>query len=154
MQNKEKSRDYLELKKWLDDTRDVPLEAMDGFFDRRIGDYEAHMGTWKEHYPWLAEHVPVHAQTLLDIGCGTGLELDEIFLRLPNIRVLGVDLSREMLAKLKEKHGDKHLELARADYFQYDMGQDGFDAAVSFETLHHFTAEKKTEVFAKKYAVP
>ena len=27
--------DYLELKAWLDETRDVPLEAMDAFFDPR-----------------------------------------------------------------------------------------------------------------------
>ena len=149
MQNKPKSQDYLELKKWLDATRDDPLEDMGGFFDRRIGEYEAHMGAWKAHYPWLAEHVPADAETLLDIGCGTGLELDEIFRRLPNIRVLGVDLSHEMLVRLMEKHGDKQLTVAEADYFLYDMGENAFDAAVSFETLHHFTAEKKAEVFRK-----
>ena len=29
--------EYLSLKKWLEDTRDVPLEAMDAFFNARIG---------------------------------------------------------------------------------------------------------------------
>ena len=30
--------DYLELKAWLDETRDVPLEAMDAFFEMCIRD--------------------------------------------------------------------------------------------------------------------
>ena len=146
-------QNYMELKRWLDDTRDVPLEAMDAFFDARIGDYEEHMARWKPHYAWLAQLLAEEADrrggmdTLLDIGCGTGLELDGIFARLPKLRVTGVDLAGEMLARLRQKHGHRALTTVQADYFRYDPGENCFDAAVAFETLHHFTAEKKREVF-------
>lgn len=142
-------QDYQELKAWLDETKDVPLEAMDAFFDARIGDYEAHMSAWKAHYPWMANLLPEGIQSLLDIGCGTGLELDCIFARFPSLQVTGIDLSGEMLAQLRRKHGDKRLHLVQADYFLHPLGEDCFDAAVSFETLHHFTQEKKTQLFAK-----
>ena len=71
--------EYLALKQWLDDTRDVPLEAMDAFFNVRLPTYEEHMSRWSAHYQWMAELLPEGITSLLDIGCGTGLELDTIF---------------------------------------------------------------------------
>ena len=141
--------DYLSLKQWLDDTRDVPLEAMDAFFNARILDYEAHMSPWNAHYRWMAELIPDGTKALLDIGCGTGLELDEIFPHFPHLSVTGIDMAEEMLAKLREKHGDKNLTLIRDDYFLHPFGEAVYDGAISFETLHHFTAETKTRLFAK-----
>lgn len=140
---------YIELKAWLDDTRDVPLEEMDAFFDARIGDYEEHMARWQPHYRWMAELIPEGTKTLLDIGCGTGLELDHIFERFPALSVTGIDLSREMLAKLVQKHGTRDLTVIRDDYFLYDFGENRYDTVIAFETLHHFTAEKKAGLFAK-----
>lgn len=140
---------YIELKAWLDETRDVPLEAMDAFFDARIGDYEEHMSQWQAHYRWMAELIPEGTRTLLDIGCGTGLELDHIFARFPALSVTGIDLSQEMLAKLMQKHGARDLTVIRDDYFLHDFGEDRFDTVIAFETLHHFTAEKKAGLFAK-----
>lgn len=139
----------IELKQWLDATRDDPLEAMDAFFDRRVGGYEDHMSRWRRHYAWLAELLPEGIGTLLDIGCGTGLELDGIFQRFPDLSVTGVDLSREMLAELSRKHTGRRLTLLQADYFHCELGADRFDAAVAFETLHHFPTEQKRELFQK-----
>ena len=48
-------RDYLELKAWLEETRDEPLEAMGAFFDSRISEYEDHMSPWQKHYEWMAQ---------------------------------------------------------------------------------------------------
>lgn len=48
-------------------------------------------------YIKLAELIPDTARKLLDLGCGTGLELGRIFQRFPDISVTGVDLSSEML---------------------------------------------------------
>ena len=116
-------RDYLELKAWLEETRDEPLEAMGAFFDSRISEYEDHMSPWQKHYEWMAQLLPSHAETLLDLGCGSGLELDPIFRRFPNLRVTGVDLSEEMLALLKRKHPQRALTLVQADYFCHDFGE-------------------------------
>ena len=115
----EPQTEALELKQWLEETRDEPLEAMSAFFDRRIEGYEEHMSPWKKHYQWMAGLIPPSARTLLDIGCGTGLELDEIFSRMPGLQVTGIDLSAEMLAVLKQKHSGKPLTLIRDDYFRH-----------------------------------
>ncbi len=144
-------QDYLELKSWLEETRDEPLEEMAGFFDARIEGYEEHMACWQAHYKWMAEFIPEQAEQLLDLGCGSGLELDCIFSRFPDLSVTGVDLSAEMLDKLKSKYPDKKMKLVQADYFEYDLGVGCFDVVVSFETLHHFTAEKKAELFGRIY---
>ena len=37
------------------------------------------------------------------------------------------------------------------DYFLHPFESAHFDAAVSFQTLHHFSAEKKTRLFSKLY---
>lgn len=142
-------KDYMELKKWLDDTKDVPLEAMEGFFDARIDTYEEHMAHWSRHYKWMARLLPENAKALLDLGCGTGLELDCIYSRFPCLKVTGVDLSERMLEKLREKHSDKNICLILQDYFLYEPKEESFDAVVTFQTLHHFTAAKKQQLFEK-----
>lgn len=150
MRIREDADGYLrELRAWLEETRDVPLEGMSDFFTARVGDYEAHMAIWAAAYARMAELVPAGCRTLLDVGCGTGLELDAIYARLPQVRVTGVDLCEAMLAQLARKHADRQPVLLCADYFEADLGECAFDAAVSFETLHHFTQEKKQTVFEK-----
>lgn len=145
------NKEYIELKKWLEDTADEHCEDMGAFFDRRISGYEDHMSFWSEHYRRVAELVPENAETLLDLGCGTGLELDRIFERMPNLCVTAIDLSESMVDKLLKKHGSRNIEAILDDYFLHDFGENRFDAAVSVESLHHFTAEKKAGLFNKIY---
>lgn len=149
MVNSIDNKDYIDLKNWYIKTADDPCEEMGAFFDRRISDYEEHMSHWYEHYKRVAQLVPSDAKNLLDLGCGTGLELDRIFERLPDLEVIGIDLSDEMIAKLLNKHGHRNLKVIKDDYFLHDFGDNRFDAAVSVESLHHFTAEKKTGLFKK-----
>lgn len=142
-------KDYIELKQWLGDTRDLPLESMAGFFDARVDIYEEHMARWSRHYKWMAGLLPENTKTLLDLGCGTGLELDPIYSRFPHLQVTGVDLSRRMLASLQKKHGAKALRLILQDYFLFEPEAGHFDAVVTFQTLHHFSVEKKRLLFQK-----
>lgn len=144
-------KDFIDLKNWLDSTADEPLENMDAFFNARIAGYEEHMAHWSKHYRWISELLHDNINTLLDLGCGTGLELDMIFERFPKLKVTGIDLSSEMLAELKRKHSDRSLNLVQADYFLNDLGECCYDAAISVESLHHFTAQKKIGLFSKIY---
>ena len=137
------------LKQWLHDTEDVPLEEMAEFFTRRLGDYEEHMSFWAESYRLFAEVLPPGCRKILDLGCGTGLELDQIWQKDPEIEVTGVDLCRDMLDKLSDKHPDRHFTAVCQDYFQYDPGREQWDAAISFESLHHFLPERKRELYRK-----
>lgn len=150
MEEKEKELLY-GLKEWLEETKDTKLEAMDQFFAVRVDDYEEHMSPWKEYYNWMSEIIPEESKELLDIGCGTGLELDNIFERFPNMKVTGIDLGKAMLDELKRKHSDKKLSLICEDYFATPFGKECFDVAVSFQTLHHYKPEKKILIFQKLY---
>lgn len=139
------------LKGWLDSQEDTPLEEMSSFFAARLSDYEEHMlEHWAFGYEYLAKLIPADAKHVLDLGCGTGLELDELFKLRPDIKVTGIDLSADMMAKLKEKHADKDLTLICASYFDEPFPAD-VDAVISFESLHHFTAAEKLPLFQKAY---
>jgi cyclopropane fatty-acyl-phospholipid synthase-like methyltransferase len=68
------------------------------------------------------------------------------------LQVTGIDLTQAMLDKLSQKHPDKDLHLICASYFDYAFGTDTYDAAVSFETMHHFEHEPKQQLYAKIHA--
>lgn len=129
------------------------LEPMADFFTARLDGYDEHMLNdvegCREGYLTMAELVPEGTESLLDLGCGTGLELDEIFRRLPDVPVTGIDLTQAMLDRLKEKHPHKSLNLICGDYFGVALGEGEYDCAVSFQTMHHFSREKKTELYRK-----
>ena len=126
---------------------------MDDFFAARIDKYEEYMlnnvGSCKEGYIEMARLLPQGVTTLLDLGCGTGLELDEIFKKNPDVVVTGIDLTQVMLDKLKEKHADKNIRLICANYFDYEFEKETFDAAISFQTMHHFSHEDKMKLYSR-----
>lgn len=131
----------------------MAIEQMSDFFTARVEGYDDHMINTvegcKEGYIKMAELLPKEANELLDLGCGTGLELDEIFKIKPNIKVTGIDLTQAMLDKLKQKHPNKNLKLINESYFDYDFSASKYDAAVSFQTLHHFSHEDKLKLYTK-----
>lgn len=131
------------------------LEEMSEFFAARLSEYDEHMLSCvegcREGYIKMAELVPKNAKTLLDLGCGTGLELYEIFKRIPDMEVTGIDLTAAMLQRLREKYPDKKLNLICGDYFTVPFGRD-FDCAISFQTMHHFRKDKKAELYKKIYS--
>lgn len=129
------------------------MEKMDEFFAARVEGYDEHMlnevGGCREAYEKMAELIPDGTENLLDLGCGTGLELAGIFKRFPNVSVTGIDLSKAMLEKLSEKYSDKNINLINADYFSIDLGLRCFDTAISFQTMHHFSHEMKIGLYEK-----
>ena len=131
----------------------LELEQMSDFFTACAEGYDEHMLNevkgCKECYRKMAQLVPVDTKKLLDLGCGTGLELDEIFKLYPNIEVTGVDLTKAMLDQLKEKHPDKKVTLINDSYFHYEFGIEQYDLVISFETMHHFSHEDKIELYTK-----
>lgn len=130
------------------------LETMGAFFDARLAGYDAHMleeieGAG-EFYPFTAGCLPMAANAqILDLGCGTGLELEYYFALNPTAKVTGIDLAPGMLGALKEKFPEKELKLILGSYFDVPFDEEEFDGAVSVESLHHFTQAEKIPLYTK-----
>ena len=130
------------------------LEKMADFFENRLDGYDKHMmaniEAADEFYPFTAKRLPTTENChILDLGCGTGLELQEYYLQNPSAKVTGIDLSQGMLAELKRKFVGKDITLILGSYFDVPFGENVFDAAVSVESLHHFTKEEKIALYSK-----
>jgi ubiquinone/menaquinone biosynthesis C-methylase UbiE len=89
---------------------------------------------------------------VLDLGCGTGTATLEIASRLEGTgRVVGLDLSEEMLEQAKQKltelgYTNVEFVLQSASDLNYD---ECFDHVVSTNAFHHFA--DKQDVFARVY---
>lgn len=153
IRTKEETIRYMaELKQWLAQEREKPAEEMSDFFSRRIDGYDdIHLGSWAQEYAHIADYFDTPPCSLLDIGCGTGLEFSSLYERFPDVEITGVDLSQDMLDKLRNKYSGKNIRLIQADYFQYPFEPEKYDAALSFETLHHFPYAKKQKIFEKLF---
>ena len=130
------------------------LEKMSEFFENRLDGYDKHMLTEiessTEFYPFTANLLPTEENSrVLDLGCGTGLELEFYYALCPSAKVTGIDLSRGMLEALERKFTDKDITLLVGSYFDEPFGKAAFDAAVSVESLHHFTKKEKLPLYAK-----
>ena len=86
------------------------LEKMDAFFEKRLDGYDEHMLTEiesaTEFYPFTASLLPLGADAhVLDLGCGTGLELEFYFRVNPQAKVTGIlfRLRRKLKAYLEKE---------------------------------------------------
>ena len=130
------------------------LERMSDFFENRLNGYDEHMLTnidsAREFYPFTSERLPqTDGCRVLDLGCGTGLELEYYFVLNPSARVTGIDLSKGMLDALSAKFEREDITLVCGSYFDVPLGENVFDAAVSVESLHHFTQKEKISLYKK-----
>lgn len=129
---------------------------MNIFFENRITGYDEHMLTniegAAEFYKFTAEQLPMKSKSeVLDLGCGTGLELEEYFSLNPHAHITGIDLSKAMLSALAAKFPDKELNLINDSYFDVPLEKGKYTAAVSVESLHHFTEEQKLSLYKKLF---
>jgi tRNA (cmo5U34)-methyltransferase len=129
------------------------LEEMSEFFNNRATVYEEkhleHIDGGIESKHIIASYFPTHTKTMIDLGIGTGLELDAIFRRFPEIEVTGLDIAEDMLKLLQQKYSDRKINLFCESYLQYDFGNCLYDVALSVMTLHHYTHQTKTDLYRK-----
>lgn len=132
-------------------------ENMTSFFDERAKGYDAHMqnsvSEFEKFYKAVAEPIKASDNVIeiLDLGCGSGLELTYIFSKAPNANITGIDLSMKMLENLSNKFQEKieQLQLIKGSYLDYPLGQNFYDYAVSVMSVHHFLPEEKTNLYRK-----
>ena len=130
------------------------LEKMADFFETRLDGYDQHMleniESAREFYPFTTDLLPENNGChILDLGCGTGLELEYYFPKNPTGKITGIDLSQGMLDALKTKFPGKDITLLCGSYFDTPLGENEFDSAVSVESLHHFTKKEKVGLYAR-----
>jgi len=130
-------------------------EHMADFFNTRAEGYEAHMersvASFERFYQSIASPIPETKEPLriLDIGCGTGLELEAILSKAPNAVITGIDVSARMLDRLRERYRDRlaQLHLIQDSYLGISLGESLYDYAVAVMTLHHLLPPRKLELY-------
>ncbi len=89
---------------------------------------------------------------VLDLGIGTGKTSLEIFLKFPNAKIDGVDISKNMI-----KQGKQRLRnyLSRLSFIEQDVAklslQGKYDTAVSVLCIHHLNSKQKQILFSKVF---
>jgi tRNA (cmo5U34)-methyltransferase len=129
---------------------------MGEFFDTHAAGYEAHMAEKPQYSCWreLLETQlsgTADATRVLDLGCGTGLEIEHVFLRRPNVRITCIDISKGMIDLLKKRYPKQidQLNIVQASYFDYDLGTEQFDVAIACVTIHHWLFSEKARLYRK-----
>ena len=147
--------DYLPSPEWDANNLYKP-EPMSAFFDTRADGYNAVMfssSSGEEDYKRLGTCFPKtdEAVQILNIGCGTGIELDYIWEQIPNAHISCVDVSRGMLDLLLKNHPERHdrITIIEASYIDWQYPSSAFDIVVSNMTMHHLWPEEKIEVYRK-----
>ena len=132
-------------------------EKMNDFFNKRAGTYEAHMKAelahFDEFYKKISEPVAATSEKIqiLDLGCGTGLEIEYIFKKAPNSFLTGIDMSGEMLKLLKDKYRRtlKQLLLLKGSYDKISFQENTYDYVISVMSLHHLLYTPKLKLYKK-----
>ena len=137
-------------------TPELP-QKIDEFFDERHDGYDEHMKqsiiSFDEFYETISKPITSTEEVtrILDIGCGTGLEIRPIFSRAPNAHITAIDLSEKMLEQLQKKHADflPQITLIKASYLDISLESSCFDYVISVMTLHHLHPETKQHLYEK-----
>ncbi len=136
---------------------DENVEPMADFFDKRVDIYEKHMegcvADFSGFYETISKPIPKTDESLiiLDLGCGTGLELASIIKKAPNALLVCVDVSKQMLAKLKEKYSAyvANIVAVNKSYLAFPPEPSIYDYIVSVLTMHHQDCDIKLELYTK-----
>ena len=88
---------------------------------------------------------------ILDLGCGTGRELEDVFSRAPNAKITAIDLVPNMLDQLRSKFSNhiSQITLIQGHYLDISLGEAVYDYAIATLTLHHLPPENKVRVYKK-----
>ena len=112
---------------------------------------------WDEIYGASGLHVNTAAQipetrdaiTILDVGCGTGLEFEYVFQRAPNAQILGLDQAPRMLDQVRRKYSDRmnQITLIESSCLDWPSSLSDFDFVISCLTVHHFPPDVKRVIY-------
>jgi tRNA (cmo5U34)-methyltransferase len=138
-------------------------ENMAAFFDARAAGYDDHMRDnifpdtmFTQFYQAMSSPIektdePLH---ILDLGCGTGLEIEALFQKAPHASITGVDLSENMLEQLRKRYVARinQIALVRDSFLTLPLGMQAYDYITSTLAMHHILHDTKRELYRKIHA--
>jgi ubiquinone/menaquinone biosynthesis C-methylase UbiE len=75
---------------------------------------------------------------VLDVPCGTGELVRRLLARRPNLQIVGVDVTGEMLCQAASKDVTSTVTWLQADVCQLPLADHTFDVAVCANSFHYF----------------
>ncbi len=141
---------------------EVP-EEMAVFFDLRAAGYDEHIRDYifegasiAPFYQAVSSPIerteePLH---ILDLGCGTGLEIEFLLRRVPNAVITGVDLSTGMLERLRASCSAHmgQITLVTDSYLTMPLGTQAYDHIISAMANHHLLHDAKRKLYTRIHA--
>ena len=109
--------------------------------------FSAPLARCRRFTSWILQYVPhVNPLRVLDIGCGTGLQIFDLAQYLPHARFTGIDISEINIsladkARLQLPYGDR-IEFLGKNYMELQVAP--FDLIISYSTLHLIPVSQKT----------
>jgi ubiquinone/menaquinone biosynthesis C-methylase UbiE len=97
-------------------------------------------------------------ESILDLGCGSGIVEEMIFDEVPGVRVVGMDSSQIMLelAAARLRRWSSQLQLLQADLGDIEnvkLPESSFGIVITVQTLHNLPHTVKKHVFAKVHGL-
>ena len=89
---------------------------------------------------------------ILDIGCGTGSYID-VFSTPDTRTVIGLDLSRQMLLRAREKLDRQNVNVVQGDTCDLPFKKNKFDTAFMILMLHHVPDGSRPGVYSEVFSV-
>lgn len=123
-------------------------EKIRTFFNEEINDYDNVHSEFMETKKALTDSLEESPKKILDLGGGTGLELIYLFEKYPQAEVTVIDITENMLEKLKTRSFADHVKTICGDFFEVDFGE-GYDVVISTSALHHFKTMEKAILYRK-----
>lgn len=125
-------------------------------FEQRASTYDSSgMGRQaRSVHPGVLEKLEqLEFDTVLDVGCGTGVLLSLITSRSSNATVSGIDLSSEMIKVAKGKLDEK-ADLRVGDSEELPWAESSFDVVLSTQSFHHYPNPAKVLAEIKRVLKP
>lgn len=78
---------------------------------------------------------PQKNKALLDVGCGTGILLEQLVER--DLKLFGLDISEDMLTAAKNKFSGKNVQLTEGSALKMPFKNNSFDYVTCVHSFHH-----------------
>lgn len=99
----------------------------------------------------LLKHIRPEANSIIDLGAGTGLLTKEVYLLYPEARFTLVDLSDDMLSVARQRFAGLHNFTYLAADYSVSLPSVSPDIICSALSIHHLENEQKAALYSSVY---